>query len=511
MEWDLDTDNWILNAGTKAVLKIEIENLGDAPNDSFTMAWADESEVFTIKAIPDDSGNELPESGILTLAQFADLLRDEMEKNYPLSNDFVLTRSSAGGEFIIFTAREVGADYDITLTEALAWMTEDSSTAGVDASNETNMEIILQVWGEDSYKSGDFEKLVELAKTPDSNSNVVFDVAEIIEPLLGEDLPTYNQAAITRCDNVIKRFYGRYGERYGTTLTFNEIVTDDAGGAYYSGVNGGSGFQFFNDNPDLLTYLGTDNFLTFQPDNKEISEAQHEYLYWCATAGYASIEAHLDIYFTDGTNILDTTYLTKATIFKTEIYIVPISHNKIAALLVIPAGKTIDYFKVWMVDGGAGTAITNKRTYYIDRKQYIENTYLLYRNSLGAFETLWCKGEIEQGIEVKREELEQIIDSDYAATDKEIVEYETNSQDPETIHTGWLNKTWARHMREVIFSSSRYKVGDAAYEAVLMRTDSFKFNKTTQHLYGLKLSIKPAYRNQGYQTTEDIPEAAPPG
>ena len=64
-------------------------------------------------------------------------------------------------------------------TETMANLTEDSNTAGVDAVYQENFLVLLEVYLEDVYGSGNYVKIAVLHNIPDendlSNSNNLFE------------------------------------------------------------------------------------------------------------------------------------------------------------------------------------------------------------------------------------------------------------------------------------------------------------------------------------------------
>ncbi len=498
IEYQLETDNWITINGSKTLFVIKI-TASPAVDDQFTIAWGsdpianpDESVQMTCKAAPDDTGLQyIDNAGALPLSDWVDLFFTDISKNFLFTRDFVVTRTTADASPAIkFEAREKGVKFKIEFTEALAWMIEFLNIDGVDQVFQTNMKQVLQVHVEDIYQSGTFELKHEEQRVPDLAKRSLFDIHAILDQFVENNFPTFNQAAISKCTNLIKQYFVRYYERYGDTVTEQEVIT----GAIKNAMMGGTTFEFFNQNKDFFTdhLVPSKAFLTWQPNDKNITEEQHEFLYFpVVSAATTSIKSIVDIFYTDGSSDLDVEIEVEAGTEQYEIFIIPVGFDQVVKAKASVV-KITDRYTI-KITNQADALISELRTYYLYRKPHLETKYLLYKNSIGSYETLRITGGITKGLDVTKSVYQTVLPSDYSLNDSEFTEFNVAGRDPQTFSTGHMTKDELEHLREFFLSDSRFEVSGIAYLPFVLVTKRLRFFQTSNDLWVATFEILSAF------------------
>lgn len=498
IEYQLETDNWITVVGSKTLFVIKI-TASPAVDDPFTIAWGvdpvanpDETVTMTCKAAPDDAGNQyIDNAGAIPLTDWVDLFLADLIKNFLFTRDFVLTKVTADASPAIqFRAREKGLKFSIEFTEALGWMIEFLNTDGIDQVFQTNMKQVLQVHVEDVYKSGNFELKHEEQRVPDSVKRSLFDIHEILDQFVELNPPIYNQVGVTRCDLLTKQYFVRYYERYGDTVTEQEVITGVTKAVMMAGTN----FPFFNANTDFFTdYLVPSKaFLTWLPAEQDITVAQHQYLYFpIVSAATTSFKSKADIFYTDDTSDLDVEIGAAPGSEQYEIYIIPVGFSQVVQA-VSDGGKTVDHYIIYITDQ-ADAVVSELRTYYLDRKEYLSTAHVLYKNSIGGYDTLRVTGDLAFGLDVTKSVFETILPSTYDLMDPQFHEFNVSGREFIQMSTGHMKKADLIHLQELILSESIFQIDSVAYLPLTLDTKSITFTQTSADLYVMSFKVLPAY------------------
>ena len=497
IEYELQTDNFITVTGFKSLFVIQITS-SPVVDDVFTLAWGedpstdpDESVIFTCKAAPDNSGTQyIDNAGPIPLSEWADLFFADLEANFLLTRDFDLTRTTADSlPAIQFQAKEKGLKFSMEFTESLSWIGEFLDFPGIDQVFQSNMNQVVQVHVEDIYLSQSFELKHEEQRVPDLNSKSLFDIHAVLDQFVESNFPTFNQSVITRCDKLIKRYFIRYYERFGLNVTEQKILTSST----KSALMGETTFEFFNQNKNIFTYFTTSkSFLTWQPNEKNITPEQHEFLYFPIVDGATtSIKSKVDIFYSDGSSDLDTEIQVKDTTKVDEIYIIPVGFDQVVKG-VSAGAKTVVQYDIKVTDQ-ADTVISELRRYYIYKKTHLETEYILFRNSIGAYETLRITGDIVKGLDITKLFFQTVLPSDYSLNDPEFTEFNVVGRENQVWSTGHMTKAELEHLQEFLLSESRFQISGSAYLPITLKTQKMKFFKTPDDLFAMTFEFNPAY------------------
>lgn len=508
------SDKYITASGSKASLRLHFADI-PVDGDTFSIQFGDFDEIFTCKTAPDDSGFEFYDNTAritpLTLEEYVAAIAGEIfEMNRYLSDDYLITADWEGtyatvGD-LVFTAREVGTASDIDSDlQAVAWphTTPKTAVAGVDNTYSANFKIEAAVEFEDVLNSGDYNRRITLELPPADDSSVKFELSEFLYTALKNEsnnfnLPAYNQSSVAAADKICRRYRVRVTEKYGSTPEYYK-------GEGWGGITGSAFALYGGFNPvevpgsAFLTYMNANKkFLSFYPGTKDIGPDQHEYLYY-PTYADNDLKLYGDVYFTDGTSSLNNLLKTKLAAKKYEVYCFPAGYSQLA-IAAINVSKTVAYYDLKVKDA-SGNLISELRRYRMIYKENYRSRYFLFLNSLGAYETLWCRGVQEFNPKYTGEIFEHILEPGYAVPDGQFQELGRSTEMIYKGATGFVTKAEIDYLAKEFMNSERvYLVSrptgsdpDGWYVPVLHLSDEQAPYDDEKRLFAFDFQYKIAY------------------
>ena len=267
-----------------------------------------------------------------------------------------------------------------------------------DPSTKPGLSFVCQVFVEPVYLSGNFVALGQVLEQPaDVDGRTTFEVQELLEPFVAAQLPAVGQMP-ARADGVFCRFY----------LTYYERTTAGDGGATSVETNylvhGGLDFYEAAAGTWFNGYQARQRpFLTWEPTTKKVLPDQPEYLYFMVPADVVppvSFVLRQRVYFVDGTH-QDYTITQRDQAQPFEIFCLPTGPAQLElADKEQVAGQLATHYEVQVL-AADGTALSETRTYRLDRRPCRVRRYFLYANSLGGWNTLVCRGDASLDLATK--------------------------------------------------------------------------------------------------------------
>jgi hypothetical protein len=258
----------------------------------------------------------------------------------------------------------------------------------LDPTTKPGLGFVCQVWVEREYLSGTFEPVgQELEQPADAAGRTTFEVQELLEPFVAPVVPAVGQVAVQRQDGAFCRFFLRYFERTAlgdgavTTVNTNYLLT---GGLDYWEAAVGTWFNGYQQ-----THLP---FLTWEPVVKKVLPDQPEHLFFMlVTPNVAAFRYRARLTWADGTTT-EELLAARAGLLRYEVFCLPAGPLQ----LDLPsrealAGQLVVSYVLDVLDD-AGQALSEARTFVLDRRPCPVRRYFLYTNSLGGWNTLVCRG-----------------------------------------------------------------------------------------------------------------------
>lgn len=485
---ELTTDNQYSFAGTKATLELTFSGIDTTAGHSITLSWNNLSITFTLAAVPDDSGEQLPAASIGEAQDdWMARVAAALELNYYILRDFEV-ESDAVTNKITLTAREKGSAYTVTVSDNTISNVSTSATSGTDRTERENFEIVARVYDE---ATGD---LLTEDRVPPSTAGVAeFDFHDVLAAELQTSFlfPEEAGTLYEEKEDMIKQYLVKYAESYSDAVRkitqYSEDAWAAAGGFDYKMVAALNGVEY-----SYLDYITTfKSFLTWQPATKTINMTQPEKLYFLIFDTFSSISLVVKVYYTDGTNSSNQTAFTINPAAKYTIWELLTGY----AMLDVEqysATKTVSKYKVWIKDKNDNIR-SRVQTYVVDPRHYRNERIFLFRNSLGGYDTLRCTGKKTSLNEYermysRRNDEEFGVDEVYKAL-------ETSSF---TQNTGWITASERDWLRELMLTKEAYVIiGDYKFQVIIENTREVSFEDELD-LYDLEIKYRYSFFNPAY-------------
>jgi hypothetical protein len=219
-----------------------------------------------------------------------------------------------------------------------------------------------------------------------------------------------------------------------------------------------------------------ENFLTWQPQLKEITATQPEWLtYYAAQTCYIYATAEFDNH--------NTLYKKIATFTAGKAYTVNTSVEYIAALM----GQRPAKYDVYVVatDEPSGPRMSNVQQYIVVENAPNEQVFC-FQNSLGGIDAIRCTGEAKHTPEYTA--------STALMNDTEDTYY-IEKKDLRAQNTGWLSKASAAWLHDFFTSKQRYKHEDDTLQPVVIDEVTAE-TSTTEDLIAFEFTYRPAVASQ---------------
>ncbi|MDR1980360.1 MAG: hypothetical protein LBQ39_01910 [Tannerellaceae bacterium] len=262
-----------------------------------------------------------------------------------------------------------------------------------------------------SPKPGEPSEILNETYYPGKGNLITIDVREVIEAWLTTKFPTGNMEQA----DLARTFIAEYD---GQSYSFRVIR---------AGVN------FFADTP--ANFLRT-NFLTWQPQVKDVTYYSPEYLTFYATAACV---LKLKAYFNDGTQ----TTLTLQSADADTAYTHDMQYGVVSGLL---GNKYPSYYDVW-TETTSGTRLSYMQRYVASEKKSRTEGWYLFFNSLGGIDTIRAYGE---------DRYEPSYEHNIAEINETSEEYRIDTERLHTRNTGRLSEREAKWMQDFFVSRQKF-------------------------------------------------------
>lgn len=286
---------------------------------------------------------------------------------------------------------------------------------------------------------GSSENIVQHTYTPNDKNRVTVSVKDIILPLLSFEVKDSSEPYIQ--PNIMKAF----------VATVCEVGSEDSKKEISFSVIR-AGVDRLADS--AANFLKT-NFLTWQPQRKEVTYYSPEFLtYYAAEASEVKCKA----YIPDGRGY-EEKVLTLASLEAGKVYTVPVQYAIIAKLL--GDGILPHVYEIWVEQ--AGERVTYVQQYFAGGMKSEEEEWFLFENSLGGVDCFRAYGNSENTAEHTHNVAEIEEDSE---------EYRVDTTRKFKKNTGFLDKKERQWLLDFFPSLGKYVYhGSALRKITVIESD----------------------------------------
>ncbi|MDD4374833.1 MAG: hypothetical protein PHG67_13025 [Bacteroidales bacterium] len=291
-----------------------------------------------------------------------------------------------------------------------------------------------------------------------NQSNIAtFDLREYFETLLQTSLVLdANHIHPDGCKNFTIRFYEYFGNPPSAQ---NEITASPT--ICIGRVPAWKQLEFDIQNTNFGAYQAISRLLSWFPigQTKRVLPDQPElmYLLW-PNATYQNIA--VTIYFSDeSTALLNIEHLPVPPLTVASF---PVGYQALGIGDVNPA-KTVVSYEVTIAD--------QTRVFVVDHNLYRQHRFLIFRNSLGGFDTLACMGEADESTEVERKQSTRVYDAENPYRQRKSEFYNEHSELVK-VNSGWLSPEEKNWLNDLLISTEVYEVRSNKLQPVLIKNKS---------------------------------------
>ena len=355
------------------------------------------------------------------------------------------------------------------------------------------------------------EAAIEKRITPDAEHHSKIDASKILRwnPDKAFTFPGTTSALITKRNDLRKKYYLTYSQKYGTPLVLHD---DDDTGYFYVLSGGLSRILQSKYNQDSSSWWADKlaespkTFLSRSPLIKKTDIAAAERLYFIFPENKAEIYLHVKVYYVDEPNGIETVRkkVTGAVIY--DIYEIDCSY------LSLGLGFTADdsdngkvtKWEVWLEDGS--TAYSEVRTFISDEVYNSKTRHFMFNNSFGVPECIRFTGLLTEKSTFLGNVASFTREADSVPSDSEINYIEAFEQRNFVISTGWMTKDEVNLLREFLSSRRRYWLVNSMALPITFNNPNIIISEDNQHLYSAELEFNLGFEDDA--TADDLTPAA---
>jgi len=340
-----------------------------------------------------------------------------------------------------------------------------------------------------------FVQIFETSLVPDSAGRASIDLKKILDSLIDYKLPTINTSVIETAFEHAGQVYVDFREV--TTATPSPAWTSDISEAVIC-IKGGIPYQHWQGPKYFLNFPG---ILTWQKTGRMIGPREQSWLTYLHLElnNQTNMSAKVNIYYTDGTSSINAVTMPIAgSVPKYGIYHIPTGAQ--LGLKDIDDTKVIHYYTVRVVADTVN--VTTEFKYVVDYRNTYSVTTLHWFNSLGGFDSLRLRGELNKKTVYERQFAEKMIGADYySTTELATMQENIKTQEQET-YSGSVglvdDPDVYDHLRDLMVSTRVYQLKFKRWRPVLITNTNVDLGNEGDPVKDFPVDFTPGYVNESY-------------
>jgi hypothetical protein len=335
---------------------------------------------------------------------------------------------------------------------------------------------------------------------PDSNDEAYFDLSQYLQGIgvINVAMSAWPVAYSNGCPEFTINISEYYDDKDNNTITYSIRAVD--------GKVPNWKHDFYASYSSFLAYItATNAFLTWFPRtiNRTVTPAESLRIYWLqfvSPSTYIAVKLRTILTFSDGTTAtMDESSTFQANPYRVFEWGVGYTDLGIAAWVATNyPGKTVQSYTVQVVQNVTGvySAVSEALTFILDNKYYSDTRQLLFRNSLGAFDTIMLKGIGKKEYNFERETADKSRDLSSAETvtvgTPDRITWRATSRRKVTANTGWITRQELDWLNELMESTEAYEVISGKLYPVNMLSDKVTHTPDNEYLHSATIEYEYA-------------------
>ncbi|TDB64357.1 DUF5977 domain-containing protein [Arundinibacter roseus] len=369
---------------------------------------------------------------------------------------------------------------------------------------------LLDVYTPKFFQASEYALLTTLEASeepPKSFADVVtyagayFDLSELLHSQLMSCPPAFGQQVISVCDTLTSSFYTKARRFEGETLIDESLFP--IGTVFRAGI-GPADYADFQAT-FFTRYTQGRKFLTYKPNGLSIRPDQPEFLTFLTNFSPTPAELHLrvQLQFDDFTRQTFTAK-TLAGITAMTAYCIPVG---VQALGLMSLAKPVLRYEVWLSNENE-ERLSETRTYIMDTTQHRQVRYLIFENSLGAFDTIAFTGSGSESLLVARQLADRFTGFDFLPTSSEQVINRVTGERQLSVAFGYpahQAKAQREWWQELYFSEQFYLITDREMIPLLPMTESYLPLDDAETLINRSMTFRYTNAERSYSKLPILP------
>lgn len=483
MVFELEGENYFSSIGSDIIATLTFSAVLSS-FEKIIISWETDSREYEVVPNPsiENPVKIRPATEGMSLEEWVAQVAEDLRGDQILYDKYII---SSVGAIIKIQARQKNVDYNLTITSFNpSKLTVSIANTVFNNSKNPNYTMLIELMV--SIDGIHYESFTKSIIEPEDNSRAKWDVQEYLSAYLHTKAMQAKELSTTNVEidsSSRAYYYLRLAEMYGSPQEVFKARESERFVAIYGGVP----------NVKLLDYLLPDSFLEGSVldwiGNGLQRKIYSNQLDYASILNFgldkSDIAVKCRIYGCDE-SIRTITLGTKANWKQYEKLIVRIDSKALATHGI----DEISSIEIWIEK--SGNRISKSQYIRMERKYHPFGNVLLFKNSLGNFETVYTHGKKEYGYEIKKESevFEPIIDPSVMDAARKDLDLEIH--DEVRINSGYFSKSEIARFRDFFLSDQKYILQNQKWHPVLLDTSSVKEYEDGNFLHGITFTLKYA-------------------
>jgi|GEM_PF-3762914 len=471
---------------------------------SFILNYNGSDHLFTFVTTPGSDPGELPASytgmgGAATFSMYLMQVLSELQKHFYLSKDFEITLTGLPvNPLFCFSAKLPGSSYKITLgANPTAPVTTDPllNTPGIDPGLRPFYSGYIQI-----YANG--QQIGEDLAAPDEDSVIRVNLSAYLQAHAISSFTWPPAGFVTVRTDLLLRYHIRYAERWGIPAGIKKLQS--TAGITTLALPGGVGFMqqaMFSQmqNHWFSTLQYTKQFLTWAPRHRHIKTHQIEKLFFFFTQPAANLQLRARITWFDTQSQMAplTVVVASVPVSQYQILELSFSFDQLGFAQLQPQ-RRVQKFELYLSDT-SGTAISEKRHYYLDYRSEPHTHAFIWRNSFGMYDTELFFGSYQESVTLEKKIFSVVNRFVFNILAPQTQVLESTLVEKVEASSGWFEDPEKAHwLKELLLSKEVYEVVDGVLHPVVITSGDVFVGTRGISLHNIAFSYTRAFTDEHF-------------
>lgn len=471
---------YIKSQGSKALLSLQVLNLGPQDSDTISFNVLREEHILTFAGVPDDTGTQIQSNVEWSTPQYLIALAASLESIPFICLYYNISYSPAAG-LIFLEAKEEGEYYSFTNIEITGnGLSVHQSIPGSDPQFCDNYSISSSIY---EIISPEVEKILSLVHDPDIEGNAVINIGEKVKwkewtapiPDLSWNTSQHSILAkkfVCKCSEVISGIKQRI-------YTSPEIILLPGKIPYHQWP------EYLLDS-DIIS--GKKYFTVKSPTQRTWIHAK-EFLNFMVPVEGHNIGIAVSVLYSDGSTASKMTEIIPS-VAKYTLLTIPAGIKQLNIDTWKPDKSIYSYeIRIYSANEDENILLANPFSYQVI---YQKSWYrqLLFVNHFGVWENINITGKAKRVISPTREISYKETPYNYNPLTPEKRSLITDTDDYIEINTGVMLNVSADLFKHLVETSRLFLISSNGYIPITMRDGSFEIQDETKDLISIKLQLE---------------------